>query len=802
METRFVDTTVYEQLRATYGTLNPADTETMKGLTKEGQYVAPLKDQKKCIILLALSFFPGRMAEKAPRCNMQTGSSDGKGGPYTGVYQLDVVSQYVINNLKDRDIDKVEFIMLETAGVRERPHKPVTIDYNPRTDDGLDCVISIEGHQPPTEAEFFITQIDQYIRELNKYASRNISMQFVEYYLSDNTATDMPNLLNLVRKEAGYSDKRTGKYQQNAEIYIDIHGGPRSTQQLLVNLLSILSEENIAIDPAHILAVDGQNAPITQSGDSFEINDFVSGIHEFVNYGRMNSFNRFYPDTNELLKKADALTYIKDETNNIDDPLVKVSDKSDGKDEKDKNKEDKAYKVYNEFIRALTAFRNYVKQREDVDNLHRQLAEMTSSILDADASHNIRKSQVDTLKSALKYFNRNDATYSLLIAMKEVSSAIQLCDMAWFEKKLPELAKAITEFNKPSKKRGYLGAFLNLIYDGYSQLILERKPTKEEQEEDPELRICYEAHLDAVKEIEWCRDKGLYQQMLTICESAMPRYLEEKEIITYDGYLEFMADAMKDPYERYNYLFNRTINGVYHSPNRQYYKWQIEERKLDKKVKTNYALQTVASAARLRNVIITHFKLKDLRNHSSHGSLEAQTISIDDLENMINSYLHEVGVLIFQRKNNQGGEGRSYICVTAVDHKKSSITREDVEYFKTISDYISTSNGNQHLRNPETLNNDIPENLRHLYGMLYQAINANGQMARKEAIEEYCSNNGCTTELCIKLLGNGNDNLQACLDALGGDTTNEFRRQLSKKLDERIYKDPELVAEVIGKPYQ
>lgn len=441
---------------------------------------------RKCVILLALSVYPGRFGT-AP-INMRKNDYAVAGRTekeYSGRYQMEVVPKYIMNELKDSSIKDVEFIILETNEVHTPQDHVVMMDNRCCEADMTD-----DDHINPTEAEYFIYRTRRYIdMELAGKIDKD-HVRFVEYYLSDQPRKDMPNLMDLVRRETGSGSA--------ADIYIDIHGGPRGTQQLLINLLSILGEEGVEIDPDHIFTVDGNGAPITVAGESFRVNDFVSGIHEFTNYGRMNSLNAFYE-------------------------------------------------------------------------------------------------------------NRDYKPGELLEAMNAVSYAIQACDMAEFETVLPDLAAALTDFKRTGNKEDYLYTFLDLLVRGYDPLI----------KSDGD---AFYADTDPRKEITWCKTKGLYQQMLTLCEASIPRFLStypvDRPIIQYDPDLVTLADEKRKYYELYNYMFNRVINAI---------------AKEDQPTDGWYRALTDGYAARfqmrlghsdtLMDLLKMHFELKELRNHSNHGSL-------------------------------------------------------------------------------------------------------------------------------------------------------------------------------------
>ena len=81
-------------------------------------------------------------------------------------------------------------------------------------------------------------------------------------------------------------------------ILVDTHGGFRTAQEILNTVLSLLQMENIEIKPEHIYNVEFQpvngvsRAYFTSSAEIFDIINFVSGIHECINYGQIKSLDQ------------------------------------------------------------------------------------------------------------------------------------------------------------------------------------------------------------------------------------------------------------------------------------------------------------------------------------------------------------------------------------------------------------------------------------------------------------------------------------------------------------------------------
>lgn len=104
------------------------------------------------------------------------------------------------------------------------------------------------------------------------------------------------------------------KHYPRMKIYVDTHGGFRTDQEVLNSILSLLQMENIIIPPENIYSVElntGTNrAFFTSATEIFNIMDFVSGIHECINYGQIKSLHNFQNDADDENKVLNAIQTI------------------------------------------------------------------------------------------------------------------------------------------------------------------------------------------------------------------------------------------------------------------------------------------------------------------------------------------------------------------------------------------------------------------------------------------------------------------------------------------------------------
>ena len=102
------------------------------------------------------------------------------------------------------------------------------------------------------------------------------------------------------------------RHYPNLNIHLDTHGGFRAAQEILNSLLSLLQMENIIIKQENIHSVEynAGNAIFTSGAEIFNIMNFVSGIHECINYGQVKSLDMALNKSNNSIEK-NVLTHMK-----------------------------------------------------------------------------------------------------------------------------------------------------------------------------------------------------------------------------------------------------------------------------------------------------------------------------------------------------------------------------------------------------------------------------------------------------------------------------------------------------------
>ena len=87
------------------------------------------------------------------------------------------------------------------------------------------------------------------------------------------------------------------------EVYLGTNGGLRGIQLILEAILSLASAEGIRVDPGHVWSMRQLGSgewELFNSAAEFRVFDFVSGINEFLQYGRIDSLDRFLRSNPEL----------------------------------------------------------------------------------------------------------------------------------------------------------------------------------------------------------------------------------------------------------------------------------------------------------------------------------------------------------------------------------------------------------------------------------------------------------------------------------------------------------------------
>lgn len=233
------------------------------------------------------------------------------------------------------------------------------------------------------------------------------------------------------------------------------------------------------------------------------------------------------------------------------------------------------------------------------------------------------------------YFDaeKNGFSKQLLTAIDFASDAIGLCDVVRFDEAIDKIA-TLDELYREDSVTATLKIIYQDIREDYATII--------------------NAKDRAVEQIRWCKNKGFYQQALTILESKMPQVLSQRGIIYHarnsEGVINDIIDndkkaAFKKDIPNYvldNYLRVKRKSGYKFIDNSDTYN-PINSRDCVIEVFTNVNSDNIFE---LRKLLELHWKIKGFRNGINHAAGDSNRPTKADVLNSINKYLELLDELI------------------------------------------------------------------------------------------------------------------------------------------------------------
>lgn len=139
------------------------------------------------------------------------------------------------------------------------------------------------------------------LKEVGEEKGVKVGYKYLEYEIEGSNDTVSRNVEKIVYDIVNYIRKISENY--NVDLYVDEHGGLRDTQRVISSIVSLLDGEEHVIDDNKLTKISLKKVytmgklvegkyPIYES--NYDIVDFVSGINEFLNYGRVDSLVKFY----------------------------------------------------------------------------------------------------------------------------------------------------------------------------------------------------------------------------------------------------------------------------------------------------------------------------------------------------------------------------------------------------------------------------------------------------------------------------------------------------------------------------
>lgn len=263
------------------------------------------------VLILALSTLPVRKAVPVTAFDI----NNERIGEY--YYQLEPVPQMIYRDLQesDRKIDQI-FIL---ASVNTLNPIKDPLDVVNRSGDTSHPVM-FEEDSPhsellPSALDFFTSQMERFmdgnVPEYRIFAYTEKSEAIDESIRNSRALTISESIVETLHEMLSAL-----RQLHKPHLYVDIHGGLRLQQQILSGVMSLLSIEGLEINPSDVYSVEFNQTErkgfIVCADDSIRINNFVSGLNELTQYGRIGSLREYFSEskTEEVSNLLDTLESI------------------------------------------------------------------------------------------------------------------------------------------------------------------------------------------------------------------------------------------------------------------------------------------------------------------------------------------------------------------------------------------------------------------------------------------------------------------------------------------------------------
>lgn len=124
---------------------------------------------------------------------------------------------------------------------------------------------------------------------------------FIRNELGDNTKiisvqennTDVETVKAVINKLREIKES-----EKDITLSIDLHGGFRNTQMLIQSIITLLQYENILPSEIYSIVYDegSRTGEIVFAKDTYDINNYLTGMSEFLSFGRSKSLELYYKD--------------------------------------------------------------------------------------------------------------------------------------------------------------------------------------------------------------------------------------------------------------------------------------------------------------------------------------------------------------------------------------------------------------------------------------------------------------------------------------------------------------------------
>lgn len=235
---------------------------------------------------------------------------------FNGIYTNEPVTQVFIRKFANEEQgEKLDSILsLTTTKVKTNIFDLSKI--NPQTHPMINDISKYLNI--PTDKTKSLTHYSFYETAIRKTVSEEYALQTEEEindfmpFLDSVPIPNIPEAADIHMAVIKLAEKIIHLYNLHPEgcrLYMDYTGGDRSTSTVIIALTKML--ENRGIHITQILAVNfDREAPIKEIRNKIEVNyifDFISGLHEFNNYGNAHTLTEFFNKSiaNGSIKESD-----------------------------------------------------------------------------------------------------------------------------------------------------------------------------------------------------------------------------------------------------------------------------------------------------------------------------------------------------------------------------------------------------------------------------------------------------------------------------------------------------------------
>jgi hypothetical protein len=288
---------------------------------------------EKNVLLLALSTFNKYKSYNATEAVYKGDKGDEN---YYYFYQMEPVLKVLEKKLGEKPLDNIVVLCTEETTKQTENENELKFTFSPSSEseylkfgfetqekyiDDVKKIYKVKSWKPEkstdkgvTFDEGNISPADYFKKKfaINYVKNGEKSIEIIDLNDKDgNAETDAGDISTGISKATEFIrklKKEADSEEAGLNLYVDNHGGFRGTALVMEAILSLLKNESIAVNTIYNVEFNNNISKITSNSPEFEIFDFVSGVNEFINYGRIESLNKFYEgkavckDTKKLLK--------------------------------------------------------------------------------------------------------------------------------------------------------------------------------------------------------------------------------------------------------------------------------------------------------------------------------------------------------------------------------------------------------------------------------------------------------------------------------------------------------------------